>query len=414
MLVSKILKVYDTSALLNLKDELVLDENAYIPLLVLKELEHIKTSATKDEEIKYYARKIVSRLAENQVKTELISNKVIEKQLKKYSHALIDNNDSRILLEAKILSEREELVFYTGDKCQYLLFTQLFPDISAEYIEDISKDYIPDGYRYVTPTDEEWLKLYDVQNNENVFNCYANEFIILKEQDGNVKDIIRWTGKEYVHLGYQPINSYTHGKVSPRNIEQKCYLDLLQNPEIPIVSTVSNAGTGKTMLALLQGLEGVEKGEYQKIIYIRNNYEVAQTKEIGFLEGSLQKKTGWLLGPIASLIGEDYLSQLEQEGKFEYVHLAFIRGLTLGPDCYVIVDEAQNLTKSLIKTIISRIGEGTKIVFCSDFAQRDSQLFARSSGIMAMSKALTGNENFSQVRLKKVERSVISMLAEKI
>lgn len=408
------MKVYDTSALLNLKDELVLDEESYIPLLVLKELENIKSSVHKDDEIKFYARKVVGMLQECRTKTDIVSQSKINKMLKKYSDALTDNNDSRILLEAKLLSEKYKVSFLTGDRCLYLLATKLFPELSAVYIEDISQEHISDGYRYVEPTDEEWMRLYDENCNENIFNAYVNEYLFLKDHDGHVKEIARWDGEAYVRLGYEPIDTTYYGRIEPRNIEQKCYLDALQNPSISIVSTVAAAGQGKTFLAFLQGLAALERGEYRKIIYIRNNFEVAQTKEIGFLEGSLQKKTSWLLGPIASIVGSDYLDGLIAEEKFEYVHLSFIRGLTIGPDCFVIVDEAQNLTKSLIKTIISRIGEGTKVVFCSDFAQRDSQLFIRSSGVMAMSRALTGDPNFAQVRLKKVERSKVCMLAEKI
>ena len=408
------MKVYDTSALLNLKDELKLDEESYIPLIVLKELENIKSSVHKDDEIKFYARKVVGMLQECRTRTDIISQSKINKMLKKYSDALTDNNDSRILLEAKLLSEKYKVSFLTGDRCLYLLATKLFPELSAVYVEDISQERIDDGYRYVEPTDEEWMRLYDENCNENIFNAYVNEYLFLKDHDGHVKEIARWDGESYVRLGYEPIDTVYYGRIEPRNIEQKCYLDALQNPSISIVSTVATAGGGKTFLAFLQGLAALERGEYRKIVYIRNNFEVAQTKEVGFLEGSLQKKTSWLLGPIASIVGSDYLDSLIAEEKFEYVHLSFIRGLTIGPDCFVIVDEAQNLTKSLIKTIISRIGEGTKVVFCSDFAQRDSQLFIRSSGVMAMSRALTGDPNFAQVRLKKVERSKVCMLAEKI
>lgn len=408
------MKVYDTSALLNLKDELKLDEESYIPLIVLKELENIKSSIHKDDEIKFYARKVVGMLQECQTRTDIVPQSKINKMLKKYSDALTDNNDSRILLEAKLLSEKYKVSFLTGDRCLYLLATKLFPELSAVYVEDISQEHISDGYRYVEPTDEEWTRLYDENCNENIFNAYVNEYLFLKDHDGNVKEIARWDGEAYVRLGYEPIDTAYYGRIEPRNIEQKCYLDALQNPSISIVSTVAAPGGGKTFLAFLQGLAALERGEYRKIVYIRNNFEVAQTKEVGFLEGSLQKKTSWLLGPIASIVGSDYLDTLIAEEKFEYVHLSFIRGLTIGPDCFVIVDEAQNLTKSLIKTIISRIGEGTKIVFCSDFAQRDSQLFIRSSGVMAMSRALTGDPNFAQVRLKKVERSKVCMLAEKI
>lgn len=410
----KPLKVYDTSALLNLKDELKLDEHSYIPILVLKELENIKTSTYKDDEVKFYARKVVNALHECDVMTTIVPRSKIDKLMKKYADALEDNNDSRILLEAKVLSEDYDITFFTGDRCQYLLFHKLFPALTVSYIEDISQERIDDGYRYIQPTDEEWVKLYDPECKDNIFQAYINEYIFLQDSDGSVKEIVRWDGEEYVRLGYEPIDTLYYGRVEPRSLEQKCYLDALQNPSISIVSTVATPGTGKTYIALLQGLAALERGEYRKIVYIRNNFEVAQTKEIGFLEGSLQKKTSWLLGPITSIVGSDYLDGLIAEEKFEYVHLSFIRGLTIGPDCFVIVDEAQNLTKSLIKTIISRIGEGTKIVFCSDFAQRDSQLFIRSSGVMAMSRALTGDPNFAQVRLKKVERSKVCMLAEKI
>lgn len=409
------LKVYDTSALLNLKEELILDEDTYIPFTVLKELEEIKASPRKDEQTKYYARKIVNALQDHEVKTDLISNKKIERLLRRHKDALIDNHDSRIISEVELLHHKYlGVIFRTGDRCQYLLIRKLFPHITTQYVEDVSSARIPDGYRYITPTEEEWVKLYNPDNTENIFSCYINEYVILKDKDGNVKEIARWDGECYVRLGYESVLTDVCGRTEPRNVEQKLYFDALQNPNIPIVSTIANAGTGKSFSAFLNGLAAIEKGEYNRIVYIRNNYEVSQTKEVGFLEGSLQKKTEWLLAPISSITGQDYLDRLIQEGKFEYIHLAFIRGITLGPNDYVIVDEAQNLSRGLIKTIISRIGEGTKVVFCGDFSQRDSVLFSRDSGIMAMSKALTGNPNFAQIRLKKVERSNISMLAEKI
>lgn len=409
------LKVYDTSALLNLKEELVLDQDTYIPFTVLKELEEIKASPRKDEQTKYYARKIVNALQEQGVKTDLVSNRKIEKLLRRHKDALIDNHDSRIILESEILYHKYlGVVFRTGDRCQYLLIRKLFPHITAQYIEDVSSVRIPDGYRYLTPTEEEWVKLYNPDNNENIWKCYTNEYVILKDEGGNIKEIARWDGEGYVRLGYESVFTDICGRTEPRNTEQKLYFDALQNPNIPIVSTISGAGSGKSYIAFLNGLAALERGDYNRIVYIRNNYEVSQTKEVGFLEGSLQKKTEWLLAPIVSIVGQDYLDRLTQEGKFEYIHLAFIRGITLGPNDFVIVDEAQNLSRGLIKTIISRIGEGTKVVFCGDFSQRDSVLFSRDSGIMAMSKALTGNPNFAQIRLKKVERSNISMLAEKI
>ena len=139
------MKFYDTSALLNLKDELKLDGECYIPLLVLKELEHIKASASKDEETKYYARKVVNALQETPVKTELISLKEIDKLLKKYSDALEDNNDSRIILEAKILSSKYDIKFYTGDKCQYLIIQHLFPDIKITVTGKIPEKTLRNG-----------------------------------------------------------------------------------------------------------------------------------------------------------------------------------------------------------------------------------------------------------------------------
>ena len=212
---------------------------------------------------------------------------------------------------------------------------------------------------------------------------------------------------------------YVYG-IRPKNSEQAFARNALLNPEIKLVALQGVAGTGKTLLALASALEQHKK--YNQIILARPIVPLSN-KEIGFLPGDANDKIGPYMEPlwdnlkfIKSQFGENerkrkVIEELEESGKFVITPLAFIRGRSLS-NIMFIVDEAQNLTPHEIKTIITRAGDNTKIVFMGDINQIDTPyLDEHSNGLAYLMDRLKGQKLFAHVKLEKGERSELANLA---
>ena len=217
------------------------------------------------------------------------------------------------------------------------------------------------------------------------------------------------------------INEYKRGVwgLKPRNKEQVFALNLLMNKEIPIVTMIGKAGCGKTLLAIAAGLEQVlEQGEYKKLVVSRPVQPMG--KDIGFLPGTLEEKMKpWLL-PVQDnlefLLGDakDTMGLMLDQGKIEIEALTYIRGRSIS-NAYIIVDEAQNLTIHELKTIVTRAGEGTKIILTGDIEQIDNTyLDATSNGLSYAVEKLKQYDLTGHVALEKGERSKIATLAAKV
>jgi predicted ribonuclease YlaK len=160
----------------------------------------------------------------------------------------------------------------------------------------------------------------------NILKCKTNEFAEIYE-GSTLKDVLFWTGQEYRRLKYKDIHNNFLGKtISPLNLEQKMAFDLLQNPNIPVKLLSGVPGGGKDFLMFLHAWELIQRGKKDKIIFIRNLVPFKDAPEIGFLQGSLQEKIAWGLGPIESILGEEGLYIAQQAGQIEAVNLGFIRG----------------------------------------------------------------------------------------
>jgi len=211
--------------------------------------------------------------------------------------------------------------------------------------------------------------------------------------------------------------------IKPRNDEQKMALDVLLNPKISLVSLTGGAGTGKTLLALAAALE--QERDYEQIILSRPTV-ILGNQDIGFLPGDQKTKMGPFLQPLmdnlnvirnqfkpTSREGQRIEAMLNQE-KLLIEPLAYIRGRSLGK-CFFIIDEAQNLTPHEIKTIITRAGEGTKMVFTGDIFQIDQPYLDQwSNGLTHLGEKMDGQKLFDHVFLRKGERSELSELASKL
>ena len=198
-----------------------------------------------------------------------------------------------------------------------------------------------------------------------------------------------------------------------RSAEQRVALDLLLDNEIGIVSLGGRAGTGKSALALTAGLEAVlEKRHHKKVVIFRPLYAVGG-QELGYLPGSENEKMSpWaqaVFDTLGALVSESVIEEIMSRGLIEVLPLTHIRGRSLH-DSYVIVDEAQSLERGVLLTVLSRIGQNSRVILTHDVAQRDNLRVGRHDGVVAVVESLKGHPLFAHITLTRSELSTIAAL----
>jgi PhoH-like ATPase len=198
-----------------------------------------------------------------------------------------------------------------------------------------------------------------------------------------------------------------------RSAEQRIALDLLLDNEIGIVSLGGRAGTGKSALALCAGLEAVlERRQHRRVVVFRPLYAVGG-QDLGYLPGTEAEKMGpWgqaVYDTLGALTTQDVIDEIVDRGMLEVLPLTHIRGRSLH-DAFVIVDEAQSLERNVLLTVLSRIGQGSRVVLTHDVAQRDNLRVGRHDGVVAVVEKLKGHPLFAHVTLTRSERSPIAAL----
>jgi PhoH-like ATPase len=242
-----------------------------------------------------------------------------------------------------------------------------------------------------------------------------NEYFIMKSSKASV--LGRYDGGMKKMARVEKKTAYG---IKPRNAEQTFSLDALLNSEIKLVALTGKAGTGKTLLALAAALE--QHKNFGQILLARPIVALSN-RDLGFLPGDAQEKISPYMQPLfdnLSVIKHSYnarsaeyqrIEELLKDEKLIITPLAYIRGRSLS-NSYFIIDEAQNLTPHEIKTIITRAGEGTKLVFTGDLQQIDSPyLDMKSNGLAYMTEKMKNHEIFAHVNLVKGERSYLAELA---
>jgi PhoH-like ATPase len=198
-----------------------------------------------------------------------------------------------------------------------------------------------------------------------------------------------------------------------RSAEQRIALDLLLDPDIGIVSLGGRAGTGKSALALCAGLEAVmERRQHRKVVVFRPVYAVGG-QELGYLPGTeAEKMNPWgqaVFDTLGALVSREVVEEVLDRGMLEVLPLTHIRGRSLH-DSFVVVDEAQSLERNVLLTVLSRIGQNSRVVLTHDVAQRDNLRVGRHDGVAAVIEALKGHPLFAHVTLTRSERSPIAAL----
>ncbi len=302
-------------------------------------------------------------------------------------------------------------------------------DLEAENFKNDQVDFeeVYNGIREIKLDKQEFNKVlqksYFEPSNTEKDNIQPNEFAVISNEDN--KSIFRYSAEQKI---FYPLNFYKGSEsifgVVPRNDEQRMAMELLLDPNVKLVSLLGVAGTGKTFLALAAGMDQVaQKGKYKKMVVSRPIFPMG--KDIGYLPGSKKEKFNPWMQPIydnmekITEVGNDNSKGKKQKriddyldfGLLELEPLTYIRGRSL-TDQYLIVDEAQNLTPHEIKTIITRAGEKTKIVFTGDPYQIDiPYLDSESNGLSVAVEKLKSEAVVGHVTLVRGERSELANIA---
>ena len=267
------------------------------------------------------------------------------------------------------------------------------------------------GFKEVVLKDEDITSIFQPEPS-NTFGCIANQYLVAKDLDGNLLEILRCTGNRLAKVPFKTISSRFLGRVKPRNLQQQMAVDMLYNPDMTVKVITGKFGTGKDFLMCSLAIDLLEHNKFEKIVYVRNNIEVKNTKPIGYLPGDYNEKMLPFAMPIADhLGGTGGLSLMISHGQIEIVHLGFIRGRDI-KNSIILCSEAENMTKEHIQLLLGRVGEGSALWINGDFKQCDDELFKTNSGLMIAVDKLKGHPRFGYVKLLKTERSETAAMAD--
>lgn len=269
------------------------------------------------------------------------------------------------------------------------------------------------GYKDLVLTNDQFIELYSDKRLTGI-DFYENEYLIARDQENNIVDKLCCHDGKLERVQYAEFkNTYT-GNLKPRNEHQELAFDMLKNTDVTIKLITGTWGTGKTMALVVAALEAVQKGLFDRIIWIRNNVQVKDTDKLGALPGDEFEKLLPYLGPMMDHVGgEDGIHMLIQQKKLDVIPLAFLRGRSIR-NSIIISSEAENLTKEHLQLLIGRVDTGSNLWLDADLRQRDRDIFEKSAGLETMINRLKGEKLFGYVHLIKSERSETARLADKL
>lgn len=269
------------------------------------------------------------------------------------------------------------------------------------------------GYTEIELTDEQYNEVYSTQKLAG-YIFYENEYILTVNEYGEVLDKFCYQDGKLRPVKFTTFSNAYTGKLKPRNVHQELAFDMLKDKTSTVKLVTGTWGTGKTMSLVVAALEAVEKGEFEKIIWVRNNVQVKDTDQIGALPGDEHAKLLPYLGPMMDHVGgADGIDLLISHGQLEVIPLAFLRGRSIR-NAIIISSEAENLTKEHIQLLLGRVDKGSNLWMDADLKQRDRAVFEKSAGIETMIDRLKDEKLFGYVHLVKSERSETARLADKL
>lgn len=413
--------VLDTSVLLSDPKAIFrfAEHAVVIPVVVVSELE----GKRNDPEIGYFARQALRNLDDLRVQHERLDFPIpvgdggsLRVELNHSNMSVLPSgmqlgdNDSRILAVAMNLAN------------DGLAVTVVSKDLPMR-VKASSIGLAAEEYRHEQVVDSGWTGLAEISlGSDQMSSLYEEEWmrtplvdglpvntgLIMHSDRGSALGRVVADGEVKLVRGDRDVFGL-HG----RSAEQRLAIDLLLDPEIGILSLGGRAGTGKSALALCAGLEAVlERQQHKKIMVFRPLYAVGG-QELGYLPGDQgEKMNPWgqaVFDTLGALVSQNVLDEVQDRGILEVLPLTHIRGRSLH-DAFVIVDEAQSLERNVLLTVLSRVGQNSRVVLTHDVAQRDNLRVGRHDGVASVIETLKGHPLFAHVTLTRSERSAIAAL----
>lgn len=401
-------KFYDTNAVLKLQSKIFEDDFA-LSSTTLHELEHIKTSRNKDEEVKYNARKVIHLLDTYSDKYDVVTFTTdVEELMKEFG--VFDSPDNEIIACAKYYSKKEDIVFVTNDICCKVIAKDIFK-LDVESVGENKLDEYK-GFVEKSLSEDEMAYFYE-HISQNIYGLLTNEYLIIKNDKNEVVDTLKWDGEMYEAVRCKPFKSNMFGTLKPLDEIQSCAMDSINCNDITVL--YGKAGSGKTTLPLNYIMQGLEKGKIKKLYVIYSFEPLKGAKTLGFEKGDHVTKllySASIGNILASKFGD--LAQVEymiDRQQLDIIPTANIRGVEFESDSCVLVTEAQNLDVYTLKTILQRCKEGCKQIYEGDIIeQKDTNI--QNIGINRLIDVFKGHKSFGCVKLKNNYRSPLSELAD--
>jgi PhoH-like ATPase len=413
--------VLDTSVLLSDPKAIFrfAEHEVVVPVVVISELEKKRN----DPELGYFARQALRFLDQLRVKHERLDMPIevgdggtLRVELNHSSDSALPSglrlgdNDTRILSVALNMSNEGVDVVVVSKDLPLRVKASSIGLAAEEYRAELAADSGWTGLADISLSGDEMQKLYEKEELRTtlVEDMPRNTNLVVHSERGSA--LARVVGPKNIELVRGDRDLFgLHG----RSAEQRLAIDMLQDTSIGIVSLGGRAGTGKSALALCAGLDAVlEKRLHKKIMVFRPLYAVGG-QNLGYLPGDADEKMNpWAqatFDTLGSVISDNVMDEIIERGLIEVLPLTHIRGRSLH-DAFVIVDEAQSLERNVLLTVLSRIGQNSRVVLTHDVAQRDNLLVGRHDGIASVIEALKGQNLFGHITLQRSERSDIAAL----
>ena len=417
--------VLDTSVLLSDPTALFrfAEHSVVIPVIVISELEKKR----HDPEIGYFARQALRALDDLRIKHERLDFPIplegggsIRVELNHSNQAVLPSglqlgdNDSRILAVALNLASDDLAVTVVSKDLPMRVKAASIGLSAEEYRAELATDSSWMGTSEVTLSSDDMADLYETEKlrTRDVIGLPINTGLVIHSERGSALGRVVADGEIHLVRGDRDLFGL-HG----RSAEQRLAIDMLLDPQLGIISLGGRAGTGKSALALCAGLEAVlERQQHKKIVVFRPLYAVGG-QELGYLPGDQgEKMNPWgqaIFDTLGALVSQNVIDEVIERGLLEVLPLTHIRGRSLH-DAFVIVDEAQSLERNVLLTVLSRIGQNSRVVLTHDVAQRDNLRVGRHDGVASVIESLKGQSLFAHITLTRSERSAIAALVTEL
>jgi PhoH-like ATPase len=390
-----------------------------LPVVIISELE----AKRHDPEIGYFARQALRNLDQLRVQHERLdfpiavgSGGSLRVELNHSNMSVLPSgmqlgdNDSRILAVALNLANEGLAVTVVSKDLPLRVKAASIGLAAEEYKAELAPDSGWSGMAEIDLGSQQMAILYEEEklSTRAVADLPVNTGLVIHSDRGSALGRVTGRGELRLVRGDRDIFGL-HG----RSAEQRLAIDMLLDPELGIVSLGGRAGTGKSALALCAGLDAVlERQQHRKIMVFRPLYAVGG-QELGFLPGdAAEKMNPWaqaVFDTLGSVVSQNVLDEVIDRGLLEVLPLTHIRGRSLH-DAFVIVDEAQSLERNVLLTVLSRIGQNSRVVLTHDVAQRDNLRVGRHDGVASVIETLKDHSLFGHITLTRSERSAIAAL----